>query len=93
MSDREVFSWDTFLRQAREAGLATGDEQHMQRLFLYVNRLLPRLKGTRAPEDRSADSLEGKINLYVNRILPDLRDLDRLSLSDVEPVTVFRPGK
>lgn len=91
MPNQDTFDQQTFLRMAQAAGLDTGDELHMQRLFLYVNRLLPRLKGVRAPDPRGARTLESKINLYVNRILPDLRDIDELPLEDVEPALVFRP--
>ena len=92
MEGAKELSRETFLYLAARSGLDS-DDPHMDKLYAYVKRILPRLKGIDESQLVDPDSEEGRILIYVKRIFPNLKSLAELDLAGVEPALTFAPPR
>ena len=92
MAGKIELSRETFLYLADRSGLDSADP-HMDKLYAYVKRILPRLKGIDESELAEHDTEEGRVFVYVKRIFPKLKSLHELDLTGVEPALTFSPPR
>jgi hypothetical protein len=91
MGGAKRLSEQSFLFLAREAGLETDDPHMMEKLYPYVQEVLPKLKGA---ETTPAEKQEGKdLSTFINRYMPQLKRLDELDLAGLDPAMVFKPAE
>jgi hypothetical protein len=88
MTQESGLSRQSFSYLAKAAGLHTEDP-HMEKLYAYLQEVLPKLKG--AEEVAPATAADKDLNTYIRRYMPQLKRLADLSLSGLDPAIVFRP--
>jgi hypothetical protein len=88
MGEEKSLSRQSFDYLARAAGLPSEDP-HMDKLYAYLQEVLPKLKG--AQEAAPEEAADQDLSTIIRRYLPQLKRLGELPLAGLDPALVFRP--
>ena len=88
MAQESGLSRQSFLYLAKAAGLHS-DDPHLDKLYAYLQEVLPKLKG--AEEVAPAAAADKDLNTLIRRYMPQLKRLADLDLAGLDPAMVFRP--